>query len=138
MTQIKQSTLTPDLKKHIYEGFSKHAISSTGIDGLSQEPIVFEIRKGQNVIGCVVVQLFWGQLHIKYLFIEEPYRGKGYARELMEYAFEFGKSKGCSFAFVETMSFQAPEFYQNLGFKIELVRHGYERGTSYYYLKRDL
>jgi len=138
MTLIRQSILTPDLKKHVYEGFSKHAIDLTGIDGLSQEPVSFEIQKDKDFVGCIVIQLFWGQLHIKYLFIEESFRGKGFARKLMEHIFEYGKSKGCSFAFVETMNFQAPEFYQKLGFKTELIRHGYEKGTSFYYLKRDL
>ncbi len=138
MTLIKQSILTPELKKHIYEGFSKHAIESTGINGLSEEPVNFEIQNDKNFVGCIVVQLFWGQLHIKYLFIEEAYRRKGYAKKLLEHAFAFGKAKGCSFAFVETMSFQAPDFYQKFGFKVEHVRHGYEKGTSFYYLKRDL
>jgi ribosomal protein S18 acetylase RimI-like enzyme len=138
MTTIKQLNLTPDLKKRVLEGFAQHSISSIGFNGLSQEPIAFEIQIGDDFVGCIVVQIFWGQLHIKYLFVEEPYRGKGYAKEFMKYALNFGKSQGCSFAFVETMSFQAPEFYQKLGFKVEMVRHGYERDTSLYYLKRDL
>jgi ribosomal protein S18 acetylase RimI-like enzyme len=136
--KIHHLPLTPELKNQIYEAFRKHAINCTGIWGLAQEPISFEMRDGANLVGCIVVQLFWGQLHIKYLLIEEPYRGQGLARRLMEHAFEFGKGQGCCFAFVETMNFQAPEFYQKLGFKIEFVRHGYDRETSYYYLKRDL
>jgi ribosomal protein S18 acetylase RimI-like enzyme len=56
----------------------------------------------------------------------------------MEHAFAFGKESRCHFAFVETMSFQAPEFYQKLGFEIELKRDGYAAGTSFYYLKRML
>jgi len=138
MISIKQSSLTADLKKQIYASFSQHAITMTGMDGLSEKPIVFELQDDENFIGCLAVQLFWGQLHIKYLVIEEPYRGKGFARQLLEHAFEFGKLKGCSFAFVETMNFQAPEFYQKLGFQVELVRHGYIKETSFYYLKRDL
>jgi GNAT superfamily N-acetyltransferase len=37
------------------------------------------------------VQSFWGQLHIKYLFVEKHYRDQGLARELMNHAIEFGK-----------------------------------------------
>ncbi len=136
--QIHQSTLTPELTNIIFEEFSKAAIKATGIDGLSEKAIPFEIKDGDNVIACVGVQIFWGQLHIKYLFVQEQYRLQGIATELMKHAFEFGKSRGCTFAFVETMNFQALEFYQKLSFKIELSRNGYDKGTSFHYLKRDL
>ena len=52
----------------------------------------------------------------------------------MEHAFKYGRQEGCRFTFVETMSFQAPEFYEKIGFKIELKRNGYDANTSFYYL----
>jgi ribosomal protein S18 acetylase RimI-like enzyme len=36
------------------------------------------------------------------------------------------------------MNFQAPEFYQKLGFQIELKRDGYAGDSSFYYLRKDL
>jgi ribosomal protein S18 acetylase RimI-like enzyme len=135
---IKQTTLTPELKKHIYASLGQHAILSTGIDGLASEPVVFTIRENDQLAALVAVQMFWGQLHIKYLLVEESYRGQGYGKNLMEHAFDFAKKQNCHFAFVETMSFQAPEFYQKLGFKIDFVRHGYDKATSFYYLTKDL
>ena len=136
--EIHQSLLTPELKNKIHEIFSKSAIDATGINGLSGDPISFEVRQGEDFIGCVVVQIFWGQLHIKYLVVEKQYRGQGIATSLMNRAFEFGKSKGCSFAFVETMSFQAPTFYQRLGFNVDFSRHSYDKETSFHYLSKDL
>ena len=136
--QIKQTTLTPELKASIFEDFSKHAIESVGFDGLAAEPVAFEIMENDVSLGAVVCQLFWGNLHIKYLLVKEQHRGRGLAKALMEHAFAFGKENGCHFAFVETMSFQAPEFYQKLGFEIELKRDGYAAGTSFYYLKKVL
>jgi len=50
----------------------------------------------------------------------------------------YGKEYGCSFAFVETMNFQASEFYQKLGFQIELKRDGYAGDRCFYYLRKDL
>ncbi len=135
---IKQSTLTPELKRSIYNDFKQHAIESVGFDGLAQDPVAFEIVENEVSICICVCQLFWGNLHIKYLLTNKEHRGRGIARALMEHAFAFGKEKGCNFAFVETMSFQAPEFYQKLGFKIELQRDGYAAGTSFYYLKKVL
>mgnify|MGYP000140209214 CR=1 FL=1 len=136
--EIHQSVLTPELTNKIFEEFSKAAIKATGIDGLNEKPIIFEVRDGKDVIACVGVQIFWGQLHIKYLFVEEKYRCQGIATKLMNHAFEYGKSRGCIFAFVETMNFQALGFYQKLGFKVDLSRHGYDKNTSFHYLKIDL
>lgn len=135
---IIQSKLTSELKEHIYKLFAQHSISATGFNGLDQEPVAFEIHKDGKVIGCVVVQMFWGQLHIKYLLVDEKYRDRGLARKLMEHAFAYGKRHGCNFVFVETMSFQAPEFYKKLGFRVELKRNGYAGGTSFYYLCKNL
>ncbi len=136
--KIHQSTLTAELKNKIYEEFSSAAIKATGINGLNEEPISFERREGSNIIGCVVVQMFWGQLHIKYLFVEENYRSLGIATELMQHAFNYAKSCNCTFAFVETMNFQAVGFYQKLGFNVELSRGGYDKNSSMNYLKMDL
>ena len=135
---IRQNKLTDEIKKKIFGGFRQQAIKSTGIDGLSEDPISFEIFKNSEFIGAIVVQPFWEQLHIKYLFVEERYRGQGIAGQLMNHALEFGKKRGCHFAFVETMSFQAPEFYQKMGFVIEFSRSGYAKNTSFHYLKKSL
>lgn len=135
---IIETNLTPLVKERIYKGFKEHSISQVGYDGLDAEPISFEIWQGNELIGACVIQLFWGQLHIKYLYVDKSYRNKGIGKELMEKAFSYGKSKGCNFAFVETLSFQAPDFYQKLGFEIELERIGYSSGTSFCYLRKDL
>lgn len=136
--KINQNKLSDAIKKKIFLGFAQQAIKATGIDGLSEEPISFEIFDKSEFVGAIVIQLFWGQLHIKYLFVEEKYRVQGIARQLMAHALEFGKTRECHFAFVETMSFQALEFYQKMGFKQDFVRTGYAHGTSFHYLSRRL
>lgn len=136
--QIRQNKLQDEVKKKIFDGFSKEAMETTGINGLDEEPISFEIFKDKEFIGAIVVQAFWGQLHIKYLFVEKKYRGQGLARKLMNHALEFGKHRGYRFAFVETMNFQAPKFYEKMGFKIEFSRQGYAKNTAFHYLKKNL
>lgn len=138
---VKQNILTLELKKQIDKIFTEHAIESTGADDLVEDSVSFEMYDQNNnnkLVGCAVVRVFWGQLHIKNLVVDRVYRGHGYGEQLMEAALKYGKDLGCDFAFVETMNFQAPEFYQKLGFEVELKRDGYSRGTSFYYLKKIL
>jgi ribosomal protein S18 acetylase RimI-like enzyme len=108
------------------------------MDGLENPPVSFEILNDHELIGAVVVRIFWGQLHIKNLAVSKKYRGLNLAKKLMERAFAYGRAQGCTFAFVETMNFQAPEFYQKLGFKVDFVRSGYAKDTSFYYLRKNL
>lgn len=136
--QIQQNKLRDEVKKRIFDGFGSQAIESTGINGLSEDPISFEIFDRTEFVGAIIVQPFWEQLHIKYLFVEKNYRRQGIARQLMNHALEFGIRRGCHFAFVETMSFQAPEFYQKMGFAIEFSRPGYAKNTTFHYLKKSL
>jgi ribosomal protein S18 acetylase RimI-like enzyme/8-oxo-dGTP pyrophosphatase MutT (NUDIX family) len=136
--QIHQNKLTDEVKKKIFNGFAQQAIESTGMDGLNEEPVSFEIFDETEFVGAIVVQPFWEQLHIKYLFVEKNYRGQGIAHLLMNHALEFGKKRGYHFVFVETMSFQAPEFYKKMGFTIEFSRAGYAKNTNFHYLKKPL
>ena len=138
MITIQQQPLTPEIKDLVYQGFAEAAMESTGMNGLADDPLVFFVSEAGDVQGCIAVQLFWGQLHIKYLFVAKAFRGKGLGRTLVEHALTWGTGQGCTFAFVETMSFQAPAFYQNLGFEIELTRPGYAKDSSFHYLKRAL
>ncbi len=50
------------------------------------------------------------------LFVEKPYRQRGYGSQLMEHAIEFARKQGCNFVFLQSKSFQAPKFYKKLGF----------------------
>lgn len=137
MIEIKQQPLSENLKQQIYEGFSRHAISMTGYDE-KYEAVAFVAHdeKG-SFVGAVVIELFWGALHIKYVYVEDEYRGQGIATMLMNHALAYGQNHQCSFAFLETMSFQALGFYQKMGFELEFSRPGYKHDTSFHYLKKN-
>lgn len=135
---IIQINLTTEMRKEIFEQFAQHAKQQIGFNGLEDEPIAFCLQINGKNIGTCGIQLFWGQLHIKYLVVDEKYRGQGIGSKLLNHALNYGAKHECTFAFVETMSFQAPEFYQNHGFEIELKRDGYAHNQSFYYLKKIL
>jgi ribosomal protein S18 acetylase RimI-like enzyme len=137
--QIITSKPTPEIEKEILEEFIQHSIETIGFDGFQKDYTSFEIRDDKKeIVGICTVKLFFGNLHIKVLIIKKKYRGQGFGTQLINHALQYAKEQGCSFAFIESMSFQAPEFYKKLGFEIELKRDGYAGGTSFYYLRKDL
>lgn len=135
---IEQKKLTDSSKEQIFYGLGEHSIETMGLNGLSEEPTSFEIHNDSEWVGAIVVQPFWGQLHIKYLFVGKKYRKQGFGRLLMEKALEFAKQRNYRFAFVETLSFQALGFYQKMGFVLEFSRPGYSNNVTFHYLKKDL
>lgn len=137
MIEIRQQALSEDLKKQIFEGFGHHAIQMTGYDE-KLEPVAFVAMEGSSLAGAIVVERFWGSLHVKYMYVVEDYRGKGLGVRLMQQALAYGVEQKCPFAFLETMSFQALGFYQKMGFVLDFTRTGHAHGTSFHSLSKRL
>lgn len=66
MIEVRQQSLTEDLKNQIYEGFSRHAVAMTGHDE-KFDPVAFVANDKECFAGAIAVELFWGALHIKYI-----------------------------------------------------------------------
>ena len=58
------------------------------------------------------------QFFIDVVWVDKPVRGKGFGRTLMEQAEIEARSRGCIASQVDTLSFQAPNFYKKLGFEV--------------------
>lgn len=133
MINISKQPFTYDIKQQIFEGFSRHSLSTIG-ENETFDTTAFVAKDNDTFAGVVVIESFWGALHIKYAYVTENYRHLGLGTDLMKAALEYGKGQNYTFAFVETMSFQALDFYQTLGFSLEFTRPGYAHGLSMHYL----
>jgi GNAT superfamily N-acetyltransferase len=91
-----------------------------------------------NIIGGCNGAIFYGCMYVEQLWLAEPLRGQGYGTKLMKAAETYGKKKGCTFAAVNTMDFEALGFYQKLGYKVELARKGFMKDSIFYFLRKDL
>ena len=56
----------------------------------------------------------------------------------MAAAEEEAKRRGCKYAFVDTFSFQAPEFYRKLGYEEVFVLRDYPYTEARYYYTKTL
>lgn len=143
--KLIENPLTDEVKNKIFKGFEEQAIQRFGVNGFTTELTSFEIyndpdnnESKDELIGVAVVQIFWGQLHIKYIFVDEKYRGQGIGSKLMEIVLDFAKKQACKFVHVETMNYQAPEFYKKFDFTLELIRSGFNHDNSMYYFRKQL
>jgi ribosomal protein S18 acetylase RimI-like enzyme len=58
------------------------------------------------------------RLHVDMLWLDETIRYQGYGSKLIAMAEQAAIARGCTFAHLETSSFQAPKFYQKQGYEI--------------------
>lgn len=56
----------------------------------------------------------------------------------MQLAEAHAKEMNARFIAVNTMNFEAPEFYKKLGYFVELERHGFDKESIFYFLRKNL
>ncbi len=102
-------------------------------------PLAFVLRDDDGEIaGGLVGETQWGWLRIELLAVAETHRGKGWGRALVEEAERLASAAGCHAAWVDTFSFQAPGFYQQLGYQVFGTLPNYPPGQTRYFLTKSL
>jgi ribosomal protein S18 acetylase RimI-like enzyme len=93
-------------------------------------------ERGQVIGGAVGRR--WGQLcELQQLWVEAGYRGSGLGTRLVQEFERLASERGCTSFYLETLSFQAPEFYKKLGYRVAFARSGYPHGIGKYHMVKE-
>ncbi|SDJ16076.1 GNAT family N-acetyltransferase [Salimicrobium halophilum] len=87
-----------------------------------------------EICGGITANSFWHHVHIEFLWVAEEYRGKGYGRTLLEKVERFARNNECRFVYLDSFSFQAPEFYINNGYEVFGCIEDHPKGFHQYFL----
>ena len=99
---------------------------------------IVEYDDEKNVIAGLLGGTYWGWMHIDILWVDEKHRGLGFGSKLLAAAEEEARRRGCHSVHVDTMSWQAPEFYKKHGYKIISELDGIPLGNKKFHLVKDL
>ncbi len=95
--------------------------------------VVINDAKGR-VLGGLTGHTGWGWMYVELFWLPEELRRLGHGRKLMELAEAEAKRRGCIGMYLNTASFQAPDFYAKLGFKPYAVIDDFPPGHKTYFL----
>jgi len=103
-----------------------------------QRLAVFVRGVNQELQGGLIGVTYWGWLLIETLWVDESLRGKGIGKRLLEEAEQEGRNRGCHHAYLNTMSFQAPSFYERQGYAVFGVFDDMPPGHRRYLMRKSL
>ncbi len=129
-------TLTDVQVSEIESGLDAHSADIASARSIT--PLRAGFIDAGRVVAGIAGTVYWGKLHIRLLWVHPQFRGLGLAARLMDWVEQRGRDLGCTASMVDTMSFQAPAFYERRGYCRFGVSAGYEGGASRHYFEKIL
>ncbi len=97
------------------------------------------IRSAQGEIVAGVIGYTWGAAcHVAYLWVHADHRREGLGSELMRAVESEAQRRGCAQILLGTHSFQAPRFYERLGFRRIAEIPDYPKGHAQLFYAKAL
>jgi GNAT superfamily N-acetyltransferase len=91
-----------------------------------------------RLLGGLWGRTSWNWLFIELLYVSREWRGAGWGRRLVRAAEKEALRRCCRAAWVDSYSFQAPGFYQRLGYSVFGRLSDYPAGNDRFFLKKVL
>ena len=122
---------------YIREALNQFNCAHVGDDGHTPLHLI-EYDADGNIIGGLLGGTYWGWMYIDILWVREDHRRQGIGSRLLTEAEKEAVRRGCHHVHVDTMSWQAPMFYQKHGYEVIGVLPDIPRGNQKYLLMKAL
>ena len=123
--------------KFIHEGFTRYG-EHNGV-ALNYDEFCFAAEDADGaIVGVITGRAYYDEVHIADLIVAEGHRRSGLGRRLVAAVEDAYRDKGYAVVTLTTHAFQAPEFYQKLGYTVEFVRRSADAKLDKYFLKKEM
>lgn len=123
--------------KYIREALNEFNKAIVGDDGHTPLNIV-EYDENGNIIGGIIGGTYWGWMYVDILWVDENHRRKGIGSNLLRLAEQEGIRRGCHHVHLDTMSWQAPDFYKKHSYEVIGILPDIPSGNKKYLLVKAL
>ena len=121
----------------VRESLTQFNNEAVGVDGHTPLNIVEYDNEG-NIIAGILGGTYWGWMYVDILWVKESHRNKGIGTKLLLEAEKEASLRGCHHSHLDTMSWQAPEFYQKHGYDVVGILPDIPSGKQKYLLMKAL
>jgi GNAT superfamily N-acetyltransferase len=85
----------------------------------------------------------WGRISYDWLIVElfvvpEQFRGQNLGSRILTQAEDYARQRGCIGVWLDTYTFQAPDFYKKLGYEVFGTLEDHPRGLQRFFVKKHL
>lgn len=94
--------------------------------------------KNNKILGLVIVSFLWTGMHIDSLWIDEQVRNQDWGSKLMKLVETEAIKRGCTISYTDTFTWQAPGFYEKLGYKLYGKLENFPKDNSLSYYSKSL
>ena len=124
------------VSRELWKGLVKFNREQAGPLNYTRSVLSVRDTKGR-LLGGLILQSYWRESYIELLWLSEKARGTGFGSRLMAEAERRARRRGSRLIHLNTFSFQAPGFYEKLGYRRFGGMSGSPRGKSrHFYVKR--
>jgi GNAT superfamily N-acetyltransferase len=121
----------------IGRGLSSYNAQQAGITRFQR--LCFVVHTPDQVVaGGVFGETYWDWLYIDLLWVKDELRGRGYGHRLLTLAEDEARRRGAKNAYLDTFSFQAPDFYRRHGYQVFGELQDFPAGHQRYFLTKPL
>lgn len=121
----------------LWAGLLRYNRKEAGPFRYSRLVIAARDAKGK-IVGGVILQSYWKETYVELLWLSEKSRRNGIGSELIGEAERRARRRGSALMHLNTYSFQAPRFYEKLGFRRVGSMRGSPKGASRYFYAKPL
>ena len=121
----------------VRESLAQYNEKRVGDDGHTPLNIV-EYDENGRMIGGILGGTYWGWMYVDILWVHEDHRKKGIGSKLLAQAEKEAARRGCHHVHLDTMSWQAPEFYRKHGYEVIGILPDIPKGNQKYLLMKVL
>ena len=128
----------PKVGDFINKAFTDYAVKKDVVLNFEEYCYIAKNESGE-IIGAITGRAYYNEVHIGDLIVDEAYRGANVGSELVRTVEKAYRNRGYEKITLTTFGFQAPGFYQKLGYSLEFVREDQDPKLSkYFYCKSYL
>ena len=99
---------------------------------------VFARDENGKIVGGLSGFTVWSWFTISLLAVDKESRTQGLGRQLLALAEKEARHRGCTYAVLDTFSFQARPFYEKFGYEVFGELADFPPGHSRFYMRKAL